>query len=413
MAVEDTPPPPSPPPSTTDKIIHFSIPNNLSWVLYPYKWYQEPRFEKKESYNLEEAITRRNKDFVPSDACSDVRVRLRLNPNDKERNVRVSVLLKPIKAVVFVPPSSLGEDTRNNFVGHEYHALQQKGIETYKDEEKIEKGKTVNGRLIKSIEDSRFYIIVSPRTMLLHIDMKRKRLLGRDLKATANGSEIKIGGVEKTTLARAVFDQISIHFEGKSFVENVKEVSKASLLGLKKLQKQIVSNVLNKQDITIEEVVQYADGLPLTIKVLGSFLCGQNEPQWIDALQRLKAVPLKAAMEILELSYDGWDEEDTIRALESRGFHARNGLRVLEQKSLITISYHGYLGMHDHIEEMGRDIIHRLHRDEPNRHSRLWNCKEIEDIVVNEWGTQATKCITLRTEEYNADILMKGQHEGS
>nr|GEV29994.1 protein HOTHEAD-like [Tanacetum cinerariifolium] len=44
---------------------------------------------------------------VPSKACSDVRVRLRLKPNEKERNVRVNVLLKPIKAVAFVPPSSL------------------------------------------------------------------------------------------------------------------------------------------------------------------------------------------------------------------------------------------------------------------------------------------------------------------
>nr|GEU54699.1 Toll/interleukin-1 receptor (TIR) domain-containing protein [Tanacetum cinerariifolium] len=248
-----------------------------------------------------------------------------------------------------------------------------------------------------------------------------------DVRIKAILSSLEMGGVGKTTLA--------IHFEGKSFVENVREVSKASLSGLKKLQKQIVSNVLNKQDITIgsvhngtnmmkkmmcgrkvlivlddvdnidqlevlagepnwyairrenliqgyeelSEVVQYADGLPLAIKVLGSFLCGQNEPQWIDALQRLKTVPLKATMEILELSYD-----DTIRALESRGFHARIGLRVLELKSLITISYHGYLGMHDHKEEMGRDIVHRLHPDEPNRHSRLWNCKEIEDILVNE-----------------------------
>ncbi|GKF99767.1 Toll/interleukin-1 receptor domain-containing protein, partial [Tanacetum coccineum] len=104
----------------------------------------------------------------------------------------------------------------------------------------------------------------------------------------------------------------------------------------------------------------------------------------------------------------GWDEEDAVRALESHGFHARNGLRVLEQKSLITIFDHGYLGMHDHIEEMGRDVVRRLHPDEPNRHSRLWNCNKIKDILANEWGTQATKCITLRTEEYNADILMKG-----
>ncbi|GKB06463.1 Toll/interleukin-1 receptor domain-containing protein [Tanacetum coccineum] len=53
-----------------------------------------------------------------------------------------------------------GEDTCYNFVSHLYKALVQHGIETYKDDEKIEKGKTIDNQLIKSIEDSRFYIIV-------------------------------------------------------------------------------------------------------------------------------------------------------------------------------------------------------------------------------------------------------------
>ncbi|PWA46541.1 toll/interleukin-1 receptor (TIR) domain-containing protein [Artemisia annua] len=53
-----------------------------------------------------------------------------------------------------------GEDTRKNFVDHLYKALKQKGIETYKDDEKIRKGKTISDELIQAIEDSRFYIIV-------------------------------------------------------------------------------------------------------------------------------------------------------------------------------------------------------------------------------------------------------------
>ena len=53
-----------------------------------------------------------------------------------------------------------------------------------------------------------------------------------------------IGGGGKTTLARAVFDQISTDFEATSFVENVREVSKTSMSGLKELQKQILSDVI-------------------------------------------------------------------------------------------------------------------------------------------------------------------------
>ncbi|KAL4581405.1 hypothetical protein LXL04_017619 [Taraxacum kok-saghyz] len=36
-----------------------------------------------------------------------------------------------------------------------------------------------------------------------------------------------------------------------------------------------------------EQVVRYASGLPLTIKVLGSLLFRKDKPEWVDYLQRL------------------------------------------------------------------------------------------------------------------------------
>ncbi|GJT58909.1 Toll/interleukin-1 receptor domain-containing protein [Tanacetum coccineum] len=93
------------------------------------------------------------------------------------------------------------------------------------------------------------------------------------------------------------------------------------------------------------QVVRYAAGLPLTIKVLGSFLCGQNEPYWVDAIERLKTIPLKATLERLEISFDGLVDDykeifldvacilkgryknDAIGVLKSRGFHAEVGLK--------------------------------------------------------------------------------------
>ncbi|GJY52375.1 Toll/interleukin-1 receptor domain-containing protein [Tanacetum coccineum] len=508
-----------------------------------------------------------------------------------------------------------GEDTRNNFVGHLYQALQRNSIETYKDDEKIDKGERINDQLLKSIEDSKLYIIVFSKNYAssswcldelvkimecqkmtdhtaypVFFDVEptevRKQsgavkdafaehekkeaagkwrealkeasnLAGWELKATANGDESKliqmivdaifikkystlsnadetlvgmeirisdvlsslkigtedvrmigikgIGGGGKTTLARAVYDQISNHFEGKSFVDNVREVSKSNskskLPGLKKLQKRILKDVLNKQDINFSsvhdgkirlkdtmsrrkillvlddvdckeqlealagqlnwfksgsriiittrdeqvlsshrvkfvhnvnllspmeamclfsmhafpielpvesykklsgQVLRYASGLPLTIKVLGSLLCGKNEGEWEHTIQRLEKIPLEETMQILELSFDGlereyqeifldvacilkgWDKENAIRVLESREFHAENGLRVLQQKSLITISGSGSLEMHDHLEEMGKNIVRRLYPDKPNKHSRLWIDEEIEDILTND-----------------------------
>nr|GEV46182.1 hypothetical protein [Tanacetum cinerariifolium] len=551
-------------------------------------------------------------------------------------NTSSSSSQKSFKYDVFL--SFRGEDTRNNFVGHLYEALQRHCIETYKDDQKIEKGERINDQLLKSIQDSRFYIIVFSKNyassswcldelvkimecqkmtehtafpVFYDVEPTQVRnqygpvgeafskhenheaagkwrdamkeladLAGWELKATANGDESKsiqiivddifnkkystnssadgklvgmetrirdvlssleigtqdvrmigikgMGGGGKTTLARAVYDQISNHFEGKSFVDNVREVSNPSLSGLKKLQKRILKDVLNKKDITfggvhdgknmlkdmmsrrkilvvlddvdcIEQlealvgepnwfksgsrhiittrdehvllahrvnfvhdinllssteaiclfsryafqteiptreyeelsgkVVQYAHGLPLTIKVLGSFLCDQKVSEWIDVIKRLKTIPLKATMEKLELTYNGleedykeifldvacilkgWDKEDAIMALESRGFRAKIGLRVLEQRSLITYDRNGRLGMHDHLEEMGRNIVRRSHPDEPQRHSRLWIKEEIEYILLtNHLGTPATKCLWFYLPGFGAEIAIKGEN---
>ncbi|GKD59555.1 disease resistance TIR-NBS-LRR class family protein [Tanacetum coccineum] len=323
-----------------------------------------------------------------------------------------------------------------------------------------------------------------------------------------------MGGAGKTTTARAVFDHLSLDFEAKSFVENVREVSNGSEFGLKKLQEQVISDVLNEHvtlngvfdgknvmkermcgkkvlivlddvdhikqlkalagepkwfkpgsrilittrdeqvlvaynvnvihDIVLlseqeaislfsryafgresplqgyeelsRKVVRYAAGLPLTVEVLGSFLCGKDKLEWVDAIDRLEKIPLKETLEKLELSYISLEDEykeifldivcilkgrrkiDAIRILECCGFHARIGLKVLEQRSLITVSKDGeYLGMHDHIEEMGKNIVRRSHLEEPKKHSRLWIKEEIEDILANDMGTKATRCLKLKT----------------
>ena len=65
---------------------------------------------------------------------------------------------KRFKYDVFI--SFRGEDTRKNFVDHLYQALNDKGIYTYKDDEKIQKGKRISDDLFQSIQDSKFYIIV-------------------------------------------------------------------------------------------------------------------------------------------------------------------------------------------------------------------------------------------------------------
>ena len=67
----------------------------------------------------------------------------------------------PQKYDVFL--SFRGEDTRTNFTDHLYTALEQKGIHTFRDNEKLDRGEDISPTLLKAIEDSQFAIVVLSR----------------------------------------------------------------------------------------------------------------------------------------------------------------------------------------------------------------------------------------------------------
>ncbi|XP_021825694.1 uncharacterized protein LOC110766634 [Prunus avium] len=53
-----------------------------------------------------------------------------------------------------------GKDTCNSFMDHLLHGLKLKGINTFRDEEKLERGKLVTPKLLKGIEHSQFAVAV-------------------------------------------------------------------------------------------------------------------------------------------------------------------------------------------------------------------------------------------------------------
>ncbi|GJV46111.1 Toll/interleukin-1 receptor domain-containing protein [Tanacetum coccineum] len=202
-----------------------------------------------------------------------------------------------------------------------------------------------------------------------------------------------MGGGGKTTLAKAVFNRICVRFDGKAFVQNVREVSESSL---NKLQEQILSSVLSKANIDVRSEHVRACRQPV-------IECGSN----VSLGVRMHFKEIFRIEGYADLSRQRcWQIDDAIRALESCGFYARNGLRVLEQRSLINISEDGYLGMHDHLEEMGMNIVRRVNLKKPETHSRLWIKEEIIDILANNLATPATQCIKLDVRGFNFEISM-------
>ncbi|PWA72045.1 NB-ARC domains-containing protein [Artemisia annua] len=124
-----------------------------------------------------------------------------------------------------------------------------------------------------------------------------------------------------------------------------------------------------------ENVVKYVQGHPLALKVLGHFLYGKTVGQWVSELDKLKLHPNEKIQSVLRLSYDGLNlhqqnilldiacvfigenSDFVISILDGCNFFADTDMRVLVDKSLITISSNMSLQMHDLIQAMAREIV--------------------------------------------------------
>ena len=144
--------------------------------------------------------------------------------------------------------------------------------------------------------------------------------------------------------------------------------------------------------------MQYAQGLPLALKVLASFLFSMSKDEWRDYLDKLKGTPNMKIQEVLKVSYDGLegneknifldiscffkgeDKDYVMEILDSCGFFACSGMRTLINKSLITISGNK-VKMHDLIQEMGKEIVRQQSLTDFGKRSRLWFHEDIFDVL--------------------------------
>jgi hypothetical protein len=145
--------------------------------------------------------------------------------------------------------------------------------------------------------------------------------------------------------------------------------------------------------------VQYANGLPLAIEVLGSFLFNRSIDEWKSAFGRLKEFPERKILEVLQISFDrlhetekeiflhiacffNQEEQDhVVEILDCLDLYPKIGLRVLIDKSLIKLRGNR-LWMHDLLQQLGWDIIRRKCPEEPGNRSKLWLCKDIDKVLT-------------------------------
>ncbi|GKE20596.1 Toll/interleukin-1 receptor domain-containing protein, partial [Tanacetum coccineum] len=167
------------------------------------------------------------------------------------------------------------------------------------------------------------------------------------------------------------------------------------------------------------QVVSYADGLPLALKVLGSFLYDKDAKEWMSTMDRLRDIPESEIVDKLIISYDGLKpvekelfldiacfyrgrlKSDAMEIFDAFGFHPEIGIKVLIQKSLITIDSVGDFAMHDLIQEMGHYIVRREHPHNPEKHSRVWKHAEVNNMC---FGDATVENDQIETIEFGDDI---------
>lgn len=142
-------------------------------------------------------------------------------------------------------------------------------------------------------------------------------------------------------------------------------------------------------DKEVEKFLDACLGLPLSIKVLGSLLCGINDlNHWEAQFRKISNMLPDDIQGRLKISYDGLDEEEkkifldiacffrgedkdtVIRIWNEFRWEGSLGLWKLEKRCLVEVDSENRLRMHDHVRDMGRYLAEK---EPPDGELRLWN----------------------------------------
>ncbi|TYI08200.1 hypothetical protein ES332_A10G282400v1 [Gossypium tomentosum] len=152
------------------------------------------------------------------------------------------------------------------------------------------------------------------------------------------------------------------------------------------------------QDLS-KTFVEYAQGIPLALRVLGSKLYEKSRTEWESEVDKLNEYDQPKISQILRSSFDDLDEveknifldiaiffkgtfrKDVEKILSCCYKGVVSGISNLIDKCLLdSTPYIEWIFMHDMLEEMGKDIVRKESID-PVKRSRLWGAKDVFQVL--------------------------------
>ena len=180
-----------------------------------------------------------------------------------------------------------------------------------------------------------------------------------------------------------------------------------------------------------KSVSSHCAGLPLVLEVIGNCLFERTKEEWNSFLLKLENFTLIQIRQKLKISFDGLlneMEKDLFldvycsfvgegkayatKILNGCGVDAETGIRALIESKLIKVIKINKLGMHSLLQEMGREIIREISREEFWRESRL-QFDEAEYVLKdNSVRTFSWKCLLCFLIFSNFVFLYSFDHRG-
>ncbi|KAE8669358.1 hypothetical protein F3Y22_tig00112249pilonHSYRG00352 [Hibiscus syriacus] len=212
---------------------------------------------------------------------------------------------------------------------------------------------------------------------------------------------------------------------GADEIYKVKKLNdKDSLQLFSRFAFKLSNPALDFQDLW-NKFLEYAQGNPLALKVLGSKLYTKSRKEWEGEVDKLKEYPQQKISQILRSSFDELDKlekdifldiacffkrelkEDVEEILSCLYKGAACGISNLLDKCLVHIDSYGRICMHDMLEEMGKDYILQRY-EHPEERNRLWSLKDVNQVLRCNKENKSIKGIKFQMTQ--SDPLLSCRH---